>query len=131
MHQVLAEFGGNQPEGQLARRHFLPRTFPNDKPRGSLGLSLVTTLKLAMDADLLADFHEESLKLYESEQLRELSERLQTAAAAAIDTLGDDITYLIMRHSRGQEALKLAAFELTIPPPSALYEIPPDSPPFL
>lgn len=109
MRQVLAEFGGKN--GQRMARYKLARTFPNDKDRGNLGTALFTTLQLAMDADTLADAHEHSLKLYEAERLRELSQRLQNSAAAAVDTLGDDITYLMLRHARGQEALRLAVLE--------------------
>ena len=109
MRRVLCEFGGKHEQHDA--RHLLPRTFPNDVDRGSLGLALLTTLRLARDADTLADVHADSLRLYDAERLRELSARLQTAAAAALDSLGDDVAYLIVRHSRGQDAMRIAVLE--------------------
>ena len=109
MRRVLSEFGGKHEQREA--RHRLPRTFPNDADRGNLGMALLTTLRLARDADTLADTHAESLRLYDAERLHELSARLQAAAAAALDSLGDDVTYLIVRHGRGQDAMRIAVLE--------------------
>ena len=88
-----------------------PRAFPNDRPRGNLGEALLTLCKLAKDADSLADRLSDSLRLCEAEKLQALSRRLQHAAATAVDALGADCTYLLIRHRRGQEAMRLAALE--------------------
>ena len=89
----------------------LPSSFPNERDRGMLGNSLLTALKIAKDADDYADRLTAKLQLHDAAQQTELSRRLQRATASALDALGSEMTYLIIRHHRGQEAMQLATLE--------------------
>ena len=93
------------------RKGLLPSTFPNDRDRGRLGMALRTSLRLAHDAEKFAEMLEVSMNLYDAAKQRELSRRLQLAAATALDSLGDDLVYLILRHRRGYSGLSLATIE--------------------
>ena len=85
--------------------------FPNDIDRGNIGKAFRLPLKMAMDADVVSDRYKGRGRLYEAEQMAVLSRRLQDACATALDVLGDDATYTLMCHARGQQAMRIAALE--------------------
>lgn len=111
IRRVMSEFGGAELSSQLVARNIISRRFPNDVERGNLGTAFLTALLLARDANLVADSMRSSLRLYDAEKHRDLSRRLQLAVAAALDDLGDDVTYLLIRHYRGRDAMRLASLE--------------------
>ena len=109
---LLDDFGvGLENAQQAQKRDLLERTFPDDKDRGGLGSAWITTLRLAKDANAYSAQLAASLRQHDSNAQQELSERLQLAAATALDALGDDVTYLMSRHRRGREAMRLATLE--------------------
>lgn len=68
------------------------------------------TLQLAEDAETLAERNERDCRLYDAKKLRELSKRLQLAAATCLDALGDDVTHLLATHENGEEAMHIAIY---------------------
>ena len=112
---LLDDFGVDLPQSSLDKttqlRDDLERRFPDDKDRGDIGSAWITTLRLAKDANVYSAQLAASLRQHDADAQQELSDRLQLAAATALDALGDDATYLMSRHRRGREAMRLATLE--------------------
>jgi hypothetical protein len=111
IRDVLVEFGGIDPDNQVAQRDRLSPDFPNDIDRGNLGCTFSTAIQMAKDAFMVGDHLQSSMRLHDAQRYRELSRRLQAAVATALDSMGDDVSYLMLRHKRGQAAMALATLE--------------------
>ena len=111
IRNVLVEFGGIDPDTQVAIRDRLSSDFPNDRDRKNLGVAFSTAIQMAKDAFIVSDELKLELRLPDASRFKELSRRLQAAVATALDTLGDDVSYLLIRHHKGRAAMSLATLE--------------------